>query len=198
MACLSVAFPLHFYAPLFHFLAMLFRHSSFQFYAYAIGLIAVPLLRFTIPMHCPGDSMPLPSYAIQFHCVTVHRPAIPLPVHLFLCHSPAQPYHAIPMLIKSFQRNSFPIHGVSLPSFATANLLSAIPALISSLLHHSDANPRFSSPFQGLAYQGYSFSFPRFTQLFHRSSSPVYALTYSHVNAPLPLFLHWPMPLREP
>lgn len=110
-----------------------------------------------------------------------HRNSSPLRNCSSPCYSPAQPYHAIPMLIKSFQRNSFPIHGVSLHSFAAANL-------VSSLL------------------------FPRFTQFFsalhmHVIAIPLldyahqclrYALTYSHVNAPLPLFLHWPMPLSDP
>ena len=71
MAYLSVAFPLHFYAPLFHFLAMLFRHSSFQFYAYAIGLIAVPLRRFTIPMHCPA--IQCRCHPMQFSSIAVRN-----------------------------------------------------------------------------------------------------------------------------
>ena len=150
---------------------MLFRRSSFQFYAYAIGLIAVPLRRFTIPMHCPAiqcrcHPMQFSSAAIPCFSLAIRRPTILCPClsnqrfsaafpiqsgpcysdatltgspH-FLCwpelfssllhHSSAQPFHTIPTLIISFQRSAFPAHRVSLHSFASANLLSAIPALI--------------------------------------------------------------------
>ena len=201
---------------------MLFLCSASQFPCTARRFNAAAILCNSVPLQfgterfssvaIPCASIPLPRFAFLFNSTAFRISTNPLPFQSLLnispavlvpsqlssafafhrnssplrncsspCYSPAQPYHAIPMLIKSFQRNSFPIHGVSLHSFAAANL-------VSSLL------------------------FPRFTQFFsalprHVIAIPLldyahqclrYALTYSHVNAPLPLFLHWPMPLSDP
>ena len=130
MAYLFRSFPWLFHAPLF-------RRSSFQFYAYAIGLIAVPLQRFTIPLHCPA--IQCRCHPMQFSSIAVRRPTILCPFLSQLrlskqCHCFAPLFNSI-----AFQISANPPPLLSSPYLSPA-------VLVPSQLSSASAFHRYSSP----------------------------------------------------
>ena len=198
----------------------------------------------------PGDSMPLPSYAIPFH-----RPSMPFNSVAILCASMpllriallfnsnafqisanpqpllSSPYFSPAVLVPSqlnsartIRRLSSPLRNYSAPCYSHARPFDALLRRCFSYPVRAMLFPCSSNRFNGMPFLHMAFLFialppPIYSLLFpclsgllfayacHCDSTPLldyahqclrYALTYSHVKAPLPLFLHWPMPLSEP
>ena len=174
MAYLFRTFPQPFHATLFHYLTMPFRRSLFQFYAYAIGLIAVPLHRFTIPLHCPAIqcrchpmqfssvaipclSMPMPRFAFLFNSIAFQISANPPPFSAWHFPSCSSPFSA-----KLFLR----IHRYSSQFIATALLFIALLFRCPSihfcaipLPSHTTLFPCSSNRFNGIHFLYMAFLF---------------------------------------
>lgn len=180
MAYLFRTFPWLFDAPLFHFLAMLFRRSSFQFYAYAIGLIAVPLQRFTIPLHCPAFQCR--CHPMQFSSVAIPCLSMPLPIVTLLYNPRLFPNISPAVLVPSPLSSAHTVLFKAAPFPSNSYLLLALPLRFDALLFAAFACPGSAFPGHATAYLCSAFPMPFNSVLFPCPAIPRYSHAHQIVS----------------
>lgn len=148
------------------FIALLFPCASIQCSAVPLQLLSPfnPSLAIRRPtILCPCLSNQRFSAAFPIQSRLCYSDATLTGSPHFLCwpelfssllhHSSAQPFHTIPMLIKSFQRNTFPLAFPALRIFSIAALLQSTPFLSVSIRYSSNAQLLSALPMLVIAIQ---------------------------------------------
>lgn len=202
----SAAIPHYSIPSLFLCLTSQFPCTARRFNAAAILCNSVPLQfgteRFS-SVAIPCASIPLLRIAFLFNSIAFQISASPQPFTSGLNCSPAVQFRTT--LFRCF---SYPVRAMLFP--CSSNRFNGIHFLWLSPLCVSFPSRLFSGLRHFFAYLFVTFPMHRYSPLCpcsachcfffaaHFHSLLNYALTYSHVKAPLPEFLHWPMPLSAP